>query len=257
MRADPHCAQADGRTPGTRPPYKSQSPATLSAVKPIFQGAVVELGPTQLATKLVDLVLADTGLPEELRHRVSPLRELAEQHPDLAIARLEAEAEAFSAGARYEAPTAQLAKAVTVESFWEHYTDEAVKALIPDPETYRRQLAAAVDPGRMATLDLKQGNLVPASHSWFAQYDAVGGLSGSELINALELGVGRRPPLLLLVLREEGLDGLGIGIRAPHATDAAAAKQTQWRIGGLASGIDEFIDRNIPAEAVERIEWRP
>lgn len=218
----------------------------------------MELGSAELAQRLVDLVRADDGLPGFVRSQAEGLRELVDNQPDLALTRLDEIASSYAEDAQYRNPTVQLAKAVTVEAFWEHYLDDEVKAMFADPESYRRYLVTAEKPQDRAMDDIKsKGVLIPAPYSWLAPYRDIASMSGLELIDALELAAERRPPMLLLVLRDEDLREFGVVVRTPRATDAAAARQTQWRSSGLASGIDEFIDRDIAPEAVREVAWRP
>lgn len=217
----------------------------------------MDLGPAELARVLVDLVIRDDNLPEPLRLRVAQLEDLVDQHPDLAIAHLEQEASQYAAWAHYTQPRARLMKAVSVDSLWQHYIDDQVKANFPDPEGYRRYLDWLPDAAGQVEQDLKASDaLIPAPYSWLAPYADTVDRSAWELIVDLELAPSTRPPLVLLVLRNTGLETLGIGVREPRATDAVPGRQIQWRPTGLDSEIDEFIDRDIPVAAIERVELR-
>ncbi len=66
----------------------------------------------------------------------------------------------------------------------------------------------------------------------------------------------RRPPFVLFRLTPERMAAAGMRIRRPNALDAAASQQPQWNPAGLAIGA-EYVDLDVPIEAVEEILWKP
>lgn len=205
---------------------------------------------SDLALWMIGVISRDTALPLTLRRSAERLSGLALKQPDIAIARLDSLSRDYTDKAEYQAPAQQLAKCVSVESFWSHYIDDRVKVYFPTAEDYRRLVDT--DPGRLLG-DLRRSDpLISKEHSWLAPYAALAGADGTALVGLLELRA--RPPLVLLLLGDPPHPN--VRVRTPRATDAVIGKLAQWRLGGPASGVAEFIDHDIPRAAIATAEWR-
>lgn len=213
--------------------------------------------PVQIATELIALVESDHGLPPDVRQWASSLRDRVHSAPDLAIQRLEEEAHRMAEVLPCRRPNELLSKSLSLEAFYRYYLDSDIKDRFSTVEDYRRYLAVQPDIAEALRDTVKKdGVLVDARHSWLAPYGAIRDLTGAEIVEVLELPRAR-PPLVVLVFRPPRDTFDEFWIRTPRATDAVPERHTGWRPGGLASGVPEFIDRDVPAAALGSVEWRP
>lgn len=216
----------------------------------------VPLSAAERAAAVIEMLLEDGEVPDVVRRLARSLRPDASDHPHLVIDRLQRASAATSYP--FGSPAADLAKVVTLERYWNHYASRDVKAYFPDSVAYRSYVERQADPGLRLMADLKpEYPLIPARHSWVTSHDLVAHSPGRSLVQDLELEPGTEPPLAVLVIPADRARNLGVQIRRPRATDAVGTNQFQWRLGGLASGLPEWVDRDIPRDAVSSVLWRP
>ena len=151
-------------------------------------------------------------------------------------------------------PSTTLYRVQTWETFVKHCTKEEWAE--QDPEGLRRLLQGETDPdARLREMLRRDGTIFPRQHSWMVQAapDFVD-RAGAEYPQLLE--IRGRPPFVLCVMPVERLLTTGVEVRRPTGADAAFAGQDQWSGSDLPAG-SEFLDLDVPGDAVEEVLWRP
>lgn len=77
------------------------------------------------------------------------------------------------------------------------------------------------------------------------------GLDGTGL--KVRLRINHGPPYIVMLFSVENLVRSGVKIREPRGTDAVPGRLVQWWSGDVP---EERIDQDIPAAALEGLEWR-
>lgn len=195
-------------------------------------------------------------MPHGVRRAAGALRVHILGNPDRALQHLEELAERIAPSLPVGDPEQDMAKCVGIENYWAFYLDEDIGMFFDDSETYRREVEAESDPAKRLVGDLRvKEPLIARKYSWMVDGSDIEGLSGSELKVALELRYG--PPYAVLLLPKVAMQRSGVQVRKPRALDAVPARLTEWRASGLASGVHEWIDADIPLAALGGIAWRP
>jgi hypothetical protein len=218
---------------------------------------VPDISARELAERLIDLVEDDQALPYDTRHRAGALREFAVRNPDKAMERLDTLATEVipSLEGDLKTPASDLAKCVGIEKFWTYHLKVEVKAFV-SAATYRLRVERSRRPGRRLMDDLSDAKvLLKAPHSWLVPKANIDGLDGKQL--RIALAIRHLPPYCVFVFPREQLTAHHVTVRSPSAVDAIPERLIEWRPGGLASGILELIDRDVPKAALGLIEWRP
>jgi hypothetical protein len=214
------------------------------------------LSESEMAETYVALLLRDPHADETVRALAKRLRPVIDDDPVTVVEQLR-RASAACVYPLHE-PDRDLAKVVSLDTYWSHYLDAVKQAYFTDSVGYGRYIAARPDPGQQLLADLRRSPaLIQRERTWLAPADDILRHTGKELPRVLELGAHVRPPLVVLVLALDRQVALGVRVRRPTATDAVAGEYVQWRPTGLASGVAEWIDHTIPADAVTSVEWKP
>ena len=61
--------------------------------------------------------------------------------------------------------------------------------------------------------------------------------------------------MVIFEFERDTLLALGLQVRRPNSLDSVLGPNYQWRESGLASGVPEYVDGNIPRAALSRITW--
>lgn len=202
------------------------------------------------------LELADhVSTPEEIRRALPGLRVQATTGSAVrAWESFEALAEPALRSLTTVAPTTTLYRVQTWETFLKHCTMEEWAE--QDPEVLRRLLQGELNPdARLREMLRRDETIFPREHSWMVQAttDFVE-RAGAEYPQRLE--IRGRPPFVLCVMPVERLLAAGVEIRRPTGADAALAWQAQWSGSDLPAG-PEFLDLDVPGNAVQEVLWRP
>lgn len=150
-----------------------------------------------------------------------------------------------------ETPAVDYARCVAVEVFWRHYIRPTRQAFFDTANDYLRYLEATDDPAGTAAGDLRRGTLVPSAHSWLVPTEVIEGLDGTGLKVRLRINYG--PPYIVMLFSVEKMVRAGVTVREPRGTDAVPGRLVQWWSGDVP---EERIDQDIPASALEGLEWR-
>ncbi len=211
------------------------------------------MSPAELADRLIRLVEGDKNLPDSVRREASALREIAVANPERALERLRVVALASAGELPLDDPAEDLAKCLGIENYWAFYGAAEVKAV--SPATYHLLVAASPDPGGRLMQDLKPDHVVIDSvHSWLVPLADIAKLDGHHLEEAL--AIRHAPPYSVLVFPLQRLRTNDVRVREPRSVDAVPEGLWEWREGGPSPGIRELIDRDVPRNALGRIEWR-
>ena len=203
------------------------------------------------ARKLIQTVGIDTGLTQETRRRAFALGALAESQPDLALERLDKLWEEVRPTLSVDTPAVDYARCVDIEAFWHHHLKSHQKGFFVKPGDYRSQVESDPNPSLKLFADLDLERPVPAANSWLAPLRDLTGLTGDRMKDRLKLR--SNPPYVVLVLSVERMYAKGVAVRPPRGIDAIPGRHLEWYPGNVPN---ERIDQEIPASAVERIEWR-
>ena len=204
------------------------------------------------ARELIRIVTTDAGLPIPARRRAGALVGLAESNPNLALERLIELSDEIRPRLIVETPATDYARCVSIEVYWRYNLGRDRKELFRSPEDYRRRVEIENDPAARLLADLAPGILVPAAHSWLVPLSDLDGLSGTQV--RMRLNMRQDPPYVVLVLSADRMRIGGVAVRSPRGIDAIPGRHVQWHPGDVRN---ERIDLDIPASAVEGIEWRP
>lgn len=161
----------------------------------------------------------------------------------------------FASTSRYQAPESDLFKVVTLGNVHRYMVGEDWRAA--DFRAFLAAVLAEDEPARFVRSLIEPGRVVfPPEHSWMIAAPEVLRLSSRGLKSQLELRSDQDPPYVIFHLSLPRLLATGVMVRRPNALDAAAAAQPQWNPAGLQLG-QEYLDREVPIEAVEDLIWKP
>ena len=210
----------------------------------------------QKIATLAEMVASDDPLPAHIRQRARELRADALENHELALAHLVELSEETAPLLARDAPQDDLARCVGMEVYWLHHLDRDRRESYVSANEYADFVRDAADPGDQLQQDLSQDPIVfPAPYSWMVPSDQIQGLNG--LATQVALASVQRPPLVVFEMPLALLLASGVTVRHPRAIDAVPRQHVQWQPGGLPSGIPEFVDGDVPLQAVAETEWRP
>ena len=209
------------------------------------------LNHASMARELIRIVETDTGLTPETRRKAHALDALAESQSDLALERLDKLCEEVRPTLPVDTPAVDYARCVDVEAFWRYHLKSHSRAIFIRVGDYRAQVESDPDPSARLLADFNIESFVPAANSWLAPLRDLNGLTGEGMKDWLKLRAD--PPYVVLVLSVERMHAKGVAVRRPRGVDAIPGRHLKWYSGNVP---DERIDQDIPASAVERIEWR-
>lgn len=201
------------------------------------------------------LELADVPeTPAALRRGIRSLRPEVDWAPGAVLADLQELARSWVTGLDTYLPNETLYRAVALPTFHRHCTRAEYSAM--GFEEFRREVEHTPDPDAFLRSTLNLGHVVfPRDHTWLVAGDHVRHLTGGELVRQLRLA-RQEPPFALCVLTVARMLHTGVRIRRPHCLDAVIGRHTVWDGAGIPAG-QEYVDEDIPAEAVEEVLWRP
>ena len=199
-------------------------------------------------------IAADPVLPPRLRRETTRSLATAEE-PALLLRRLQVDAEQYLPTIARSVPTADLSKVVSVDSFIRHYAKPEYRDTFDTPESFAQYVESSTDSDSLlgeaiATPPI----LLKWYRSWLTPTRSLTGKGGSQLIQDLEMR--GEPPVVLLHFSRTSLIRAGVTVRVPCSLDAVPGQNYQWRPGGPASGLTEYIDGDVPSDALSGIEWR-
>lgn len=203
----------------------------------------------------VEKIVSDPSLPAIERARVQRIRRSSSE-PAVAFRRLDRLARTYLEGLPRVAPTEQMCRGVSVDTLRAHTVRSDVRGIFTTGVDLARYLDAEADPAAALRGMLPESGVVvfPWAHSWLAPSAALRGLSAAEFSAALEIGI--EPPFAVFHLSVADMRMHDVLIRTPCSFDSVPGRNKQWRPGGPASGVPEFVDGDVPVEAISEIEWR-
>lgn len=213
-----------------------------------------QAGERDLASALIRKVEADRAVPPVVRRLTARVAGTYED-PILAIRRLQAEAERhLPAMARHPARQ-PLARVVTAATFLRHYTNPTYRDAFSTPEDFVAFVGSGDAPEKVLQDALTTADpLFSWRRSWLTPARSMAGRSASALLGDLEMP--GEPPVVIFRFSLASMTFAGVDVRPPCALDAVLGPNYQWRSGGPASGVDEFVDGDIPRDALTAMEWR-
>jgi hypothetical protein len=154
-----------------------------------------------------------------------------------------------------EIPFHDLFRCVPASTVQRHMASDEWRSTSAD--AYIQAATSSGEPGAFVRSTIPPGKVIfPAERSWLIEAPMLVDLESDELRERLEMRPDRRPPFVLFHLTPQRMAAVGVRIRRPNALDAAASQQPQWNPAGLAVGA-EYVDLDVPIEAVEEILWKP
>lgn len=213
-------------------------------------------GYTALDAKgLIDKVRRDPQLPSRLRRNIVRLAARTAD-PAILIPRLQRLAVDQWRDLPREAPRYDLLRVVPAHTFWAHHAKPEVRASFTTVDDFAAYVSSADDPSGLLMEFLADDHIsIPAERSWLAEAEPLRRMNGYETSQALE--IDKEPPLVVFHFPLDRLLDNDVSVRRPCSLDSAVGPNFQWREEGLASGIQEFVDGDIPRECVGHLEWRP
>lgn len=214
----------------------------------------VQAAERDLASALIRKVEADRTVPPAVRRLTTRVAGTYED-PILAIRRLQVEAVKHLPVMARRPARQPLARVVTAATFLRHYTSPSYRDAFSTPRDFVAFVASAEDAesvlmDALTTVD----PLFSWRRSWLTPERSVAGRSAAALLGDLEMP--GEPPVVIFKFSVTSMSATGVDVRPPCALDAVLGPNYQWRPGGPASGVDEFVDGNIPRAALTAIEWR-
>jgi hypothetical protein len=207
------------------------------------------------ARLLLSKVRRDRILEPRFRRRAQRLLLHVDQ-PTLVLARLQRAAGEALPDLPRRAPTTDLARAVTADTFLRYHCRADFRDAFLSVDDFIAFMAAQPDKRSVLRSALSSNaSIFPWSRSWLAEYAPLIGLSGHDASLVLELD--KEPPLVLFVFRLGDMTRNDVTVRPPCSLDSVIAPNLQWRETGLVSGVPEYVDGDVPLAALTELEWRP
>jgi hypothetical protein len=211
--------------------------------------------PSEQAAVILEKVRSDRSLPVTIRSRAWKAASDVSQ-PARALRRLQTLAGKTLPGVARDAPSTSLSRVVSAGTFWRHHTSLEWRDMFTTVDDFVRFINSSSDPNTALTDMLSRDPIAfPWQRSWLAQTRQIRGLDGRSLVKALELGSAVELPLVAFHLPLDLLLGSGVMVRRPCSLDSVLGPNPQWSPSGLASGIEEYIDGDVPLSAIGTIEW--
>lgn len=218
--------------------------------------AVATRVPSEVETAvMLQKVREDAALPRHLRDRaVRAAGDLTQSVR--ALQRLQRLAENELPLIPRSQPTRGLSRVVSAGTFLRYHLEPEFREVFTTTDDFVRYVDSSADPNAELFAHLSPSPIaIPWQRSWLAPTRQIRGLSGNDLIRVLELGADAEPPFVALHMPLDRLQGAGVLVRPPCSLDSVLGPNPQWSPTGLASGVDEFVDGDVPRDAVERVEW--
>jgi len=178
---------------------------------------------------MVSKAAQDRRLARPVRQRAEELLPIAQSVPGLARQLLSELSDEVCPSLPRTPPTADLCRAVTVSTYFDHHLDPDVRAYYLDAYEYLAHLlstdTATVARELQRDLSLREP-LFPARHSWLVSCEDIGNLLGTGLKRAL--GVEADPPFVVFELSRTKMIAAGVTIRQSTALDAVPEWFLQW-----------------------------
>lgn len=195
------------------------------------------------------------ALPEAAKRAVHRAEARITESPGWVLEEIKRIAAELAATLPTEAPSNDLFRCVPASTVQRHMANDEWRST--SPEAYLRAATASGEPGAFIRSTIPAGKVIfPADRSWLIDAPIVVDLESDELRDRLEMRPDRRPPFVVFCLTSGRMAAAGVRTRRPNALDAAASQQPQWNPAGLAVGT-EYVDLDVPIEAVEEILWKP
>ncbi|HJQ07310.1 MAG TPA: hypothetical protein VJ872_17805 [Nocardioides sp.] len=215
---------------------------------------VAELSSEQTAV-ILEKVRNDRGLAARVRTLAWRTASDVSQ-PAQALRRLQTLAEETLPHEPRDTPTTGLSRVVTAGTFLRHHTRLAVREAFATTDDFVRFVETSDNPNQeLADALTDDVTIFPWQRSWLAPTQQIKRLDGRALIAALELGSSVSPPLIRFNLPLRRMIDTGVMIRRPCSLDSVLGPNPQWSSSGLASGVEEFVDGDVPLAAVGSVEW--
>jgi hypothetical protein len=204
---------------------------------------------------VLDRVATSGGLPDAIKHRSRVLDVLADDTPELVRQGLRELANEYAKVLSFEPARTDLFRAITLDTFRRHVAADVWRAI--DQVVFRRFVEAQVDPAGFLRSQVPPNRVVASAvNSWLIDCPALPSMAGAQIHLGLELLPEQVPPYVVFRFTPVRMAASGVEVRAPNALDAAAGLRPQWQPSGLSMG-REWIDHDLPIEAVEEVLWIP
>lgn len=220
-----------------------------------YRGAMTANALTSVQVlSMIEKVETDQTIDNAQRSHARRLR-AGVADPALVLSRLQKQARAYLPTINRHIPTTALCRTVTAESFRMHLAKPEVREAFTTSADFVVYVQSFSDKSRALTEMLTpEIELFSWERSWLSESRKLRGLNGQELSLALELE--KDPPFVLFNFEVAQLASSGVLIRTPCSLDSVLGPNPQWRPGGPMSGIDEFVDGDVPFDALTSLEWR-
>ncbi|KAA1375973.1 hypothetical protein [Aeromicrobium fastidiosum] len=206
------------------------------------------------ARLLLEKVQADSSLAPSQRRRARQLR-TASTNPEIVLERLQRQAIEVLPTLDRRLPATSLCRAVTAAAFRTYHAKPEVKEAFLTSSDFVRYVESQGDKaGTLRDFLRDDSVLFPWQRSWLAEAHKLNGLDGAAVSQALELE--KDPPFVIFHFEVQGMVDNGVLVRRPCSLDSVLGPNLQWRPTGLVSGIQEFVDGDVPVEALADLEWR-
>lgn len=204
---------------------------------------------------MLEKVRGDRSLPVTIRSRAWKIAADVTR-PARSLQKLQGLAEETLPLVERELPTTGLTRIVSAGTFWKHHASNEVREAFTTVDDFVQYLITSDDPsGELHRMLAPDSPVIPWQRSWLAPTGRIRGLDGRSLIAALELGADAEPPFVAFHLPLQQMIASGVLVRPPCSLDSVLGPNPQWSPTGLASGIDEFVDGDVPLAAVGHVEW--
>jgi hypothetical protein len=211
-------------------------------------------GPLDAGT-LLDKIGRDPHLGADLKRSISRLAATTPD-PAILIPRLQRVAQELWTTFPRWSPRHDLIRVMPARTFLAHHSRPEVRAAFTTVGDFVTYVGSSDQQSELLMSFLSEDHLlIPMERSWLAEAELLVNLTGQQLSQTLE--IDKDPPLIVFFFPLDRLIDAGITVRNPCSLDSAVAPNFQWRDDGLASGIREYVDGDIPRSCVLRIDWRP
>lgn len=203
---------------------------------------------------MLQKVRADSTLSDSLRGRFRRLT--GPVAPAQALQRAQVFAREELPKLPREEPTGSLGRVLSASTFLRYASKPEVRDTFTTVDDFIRFVESG-DNGESVIWDfLTPGPVVfPWERSWLAELAPLRGLTGAEIVRALE--ITSDPPFVLFELSVKTMREANVTVRTPCSLDSLLGPNPQWRPGGPASGIREYIDGDVPRTAISAVRWVP